>query len=483
MVAGREACSCAQCGTVCKGKFAGCVDVWARGPRAASVRIRPEAGPLRRVRSSANGVKDAGGPNGPNGPNGRAARAGKGKKVERGETVPIEALTSAGPGLAVLDTKTMAAVDTLVDKVRQLEATVATVATAPRPGPSKAVPFDDGQVEAVVKAVGGIAAGLDRLTTDVKQFQAVPGRVEALERRATSPSPAGAKVMERLAGDIARLSVRIDDLAAADVKSKKDNLALQEVLKGLAPRIDELDKARARDNSARPPGPSGADIAVVMREVEQRVGQQVQQRFDKLTSRMAPLEELAARVERLEKAEPPPSAPDLTVRVEKLAAQLAALESRPAARPEPPGQQHRIASMEKVLAGLVQGIERLSGRVAGMDEVPKRIDALEWAQRSTAEGLKAERARADRERRAEGTKAEAQPSDGPPLDKVLASIGKRLDRLSTQVGELKGLPERIQAIEDDPGRTETLSRGLAGAIDMIDQLSAQLAAIEHRTTS
>lgn len=33
MIPGRGACSCPTCGAVCKGKFSGCSDVWAQGPK------------------------------------------------------------------------------------------------------------------------------------------------------------------------------------------------------------------------------------------------------------------------------------------------------------------------------------------------------------------------------------------------------------------------------------------------------------------
>jgi hypothetical protein len=33
MIAGPSACTCDQCGTTCTGKFAGCPEVWARGPQ------------------------------------------------------------------------------------------------------------------------------------------------------------------------------------------------------------------------------------------------------------------------------------------------------------------------------------------------------------------------------------------------------------------------------------------------------------------
>ena len=37
MRAGASACSCADCGVVCRGLFDGCPDVWARGPRPVSI--------------------------------------------------------------------------------------------------------------------------------------------------------------------------------------------------------------------------------------------------------------------------------------------------------------------------------------------------------------------------------------------------------------------------------------------------------------
>ena len=33
MVAGRKACTCPSCAVVCKGRFGGCPEVWAAGPR------------------------------------------------------------------------------------------------------------------------------------------------------------------------------------------------------------------------------------------------------------------------------------------------------------------------------------------------------------------------------------------------------------------------------------------------------------------
>lgn len=42
MQAGQSACSCPECGTVCRGLFEGCPDVWARGPRPVLVAQDPD---------------------------------------------------------------------------------------------------------------------------------------------------------------------------------------------------------------------------------------------------------------------------------------------------------------------------------------------------------------------------------------------------------------------------------------------------------
>src|SRR4051794_39929353 len=43
MRAGESACSCPQCGVICRGRFAGCAEVWARGPREVHVVSPPNA--------------------------------------------------------------------------------------------------------------------------------------------------------------------------------------------------------------------------------------------------------------------------------------------------------------------------------------------------------------------------------------------------------------------------------------------------------
>ena len=45
MRAGASACSCAECGVVCRGLFDGCPDVWARGPRPVAISATRAGGP------------------------------------------------------------------------------------------------------------------------------------------------------------------------------------------------------------------------------------------------------------------------------------------------------------------------------------------------------------------------------------------------------------------------------------------------------
>ncbi|MDP8953380.1 MAG: hypothetical protein M3N37_00360 [Actinomycetota bacterium] len=402
---------------MCKGKFSGCGDVWARGARPITVRVRPDVEPLRRVRAVS--TLEEVGP----------------VEVDQGEPAPP---AGPGPGPRRLDGYPVAVVDELADKVRRLESAVESAANAPPPSPRVVRAADDGRVEALTKAVANMAAGLDHLAGDVKELRAVPARMEALERRAASSTPAEASEVRK-------------------------------ALKAMWSRVEDLDKSRARLEAGAGPRPAaapGPDDAAAGRRVEQRLEQ--------LAARVAPLDQLVARVAALETAEAP-AVPDVSGQVEKLAAQLSALEARGVGPLEHPGHQGRINAMEKVLAGLVQGIERLSARVAALDEVPKRLEALE-----TAESPLVGRVLASMGKRLEALEtAQPPPTDGPPLEKVLVSMGKRLDRLSTQVGELKGLPDRVRAIEEEPVRTESISRGLGGAIDMIDQLSAEVTAIKR----
>ena len=81
MRAGASACSCAECGVVCRGLFDGCPDVWARGPRPVAISATRAGGPRRRRRRWAAAAASSGGatvtslPHGPPESQGRAGGA------------------------------------------------------------------------------------------------------------------------------------------------------------------------------------------------------------------------------------------------------------------------------------------------------------------------------------------------------------------------------------------------------------------------
>jgi hypothetical protein len=89
MVAGKDSCSCADCGAVCLGLFKGCAHVWAAGPRSV-VLTRPTSGQRSLVPISATPVEAAteavrSTPAGP------AVAAGAAAVVAAGAVVPADA--------------------------------------------------------------------------------------------------------------------------------------------------------------------------------------------------------------------------------------------------------------------------------------------------------------------------------------------------------------------------------------------------------
>src|SRR5438270_13024947 len=54
MTAGESHCFCAVCGVTCDGRFAGCSDVWARGPKDVAL-IRP-----RTAQKASDSLEDVG---------------------------------------------------------------------------------------------------------------------------------------------------------------------------------------------------------------------------------------------------------------------------------------------------------------------------------------------------------------------------------------------------------------------------------------
>lgn len=511
MVAGPDACFCPHCDTVCKGRFAGCAGVWARGPREVTVRVPPSEEPFRRSRSTSTidavVAADAVATveevlldklvDDPARATARSRRLDQQRREEhaldehRADGHPADehraderppavdhliervhqlettvasttaaataaasaaaaaAAAAKAPRAVAVDDRTAAVVGQLVDKVRQLETAAAAAAEVdaklPRPAPVR--PADNARVEAVAKAVGGLAAGLDRLAAEVSELRKVPGRLDQLERQRSSTTGTASdtrrdQAVERLAGDLARLSGRVGELTATvgRTASQPDERVVR-----LAERVKGLEAGQARREAverSRPvPSPTASNVSAMVARLEQRT--------EELSARLAPLDSLADQVRALASAEPTDT--QVADRVERLATQVedlaSAVHSGRSSTSAAPVQQGQGNAIEKTVGELMRSTERLSARVSDLDEVPKRLQALEAVEH-------------------------------PPVEKVLGSLGKRLDRLSTQVGDLKGVPDRLRALEEEPLRAESLTRGLGGAIDMIDQLSAQVTAIQ-----
>ena len=357
MVAGASSCTCGQCGAVCAGRFAGCGDVFARGPRSVTVRVKPTEEPLRRGRTELI-------------------------QVLAHQALPVEtaAIQAATNGTSAGDTSTMVMLDHLSEKVHELETAAAARSVEPV--------SSNGRLEAVSTAVSGLAAGLDRLVSEVQALQGLPARMAAVEA-ALERRTAEADRLKKLAGEMAgldKVGSRVTALEQAKRTSTDRDLAT------LARRVTDLERA---------PGPSADQVAGMAKAAEQ---------FHQLSKRVASFEE--------------------------------AVEGQSSV------QSDRVAALESVLDGLVEGLERISTDVSALGDLPKRLEALE-------------------------------ESKSPPTDKVLSSISKRLDRLSTQVSNYRDLPDRVEAAERGAARADALSRGLHRAIESIDHLSVQVNSIEQ----
>lgn len=479
MVAGPDACSCPQCETVCKGRFAGCADVWARGPQTVAVGVAPSAKPDLRAGSGASTapatptpvatptpaavplldlvvphqeVKDQAPPLAPSGApvvdrqlHDRMVAvvdqlAGRLRRLEATvDTVAITAASAAKTPRVVPDDKPMSAtLDQLARKVQRLESAAAKApVVAPAP-PAPPPPPDNTRIDAVAKAMGGLAVGLDRLAAEVSGLRSLPDRLDALERRsqATPPSPSPQEVTLG-ADDLARLASQVEELTASVVRS--DPSDRDATVTRLGERVDDLGHALVQMEAARQSQPAPPpDLSAEVQGLERRLEQ--------VSARFTPLASLAEQVEALESGarsaddEAASALVQLTARVDVLASAVESL------RPDP-ATEGRAEAIEKVVRELLRSTEELSAQLSRLDDVPKRLEALEAVEQ-------------------------------PQLDKVVASMGKRLDRLATQVGELKTLPGRVRLVEDQGGRSESLTQGLRGAIDIIDELSAQVSAIQ-----
>ncbi len=417
MVAGATSCTCAECGAECKGKFAGCVDVWARGPRAVAVR----ATPARRLEAFINTKADETPPADP-----APSVAG----VEASDGFDDEALRSL--------------VDQLARRCETLEAEAARV---------DALAGVQAEAASTSAAVAAIGRHLDQLATRLAPLEKMSGRLAPLEKMSGRLEPlekmsARLESLEATSRSASAQAVDRLDTMAKGIEALEGRLA---ALEGVAQKVDALDQQRGR-------------LAAL----------------DKvLAGLVRGREQLAARVEALESVPAPVPGPTFDpAQLKELSGRIATLESAPPAEARLPaglvkqmghlvgelvtfkGAPERIAAIDGVVTDIVQTLGQLSSKLATLEEVPKRVEALEQASSPSDKVVASLAKRVDR------------------LSTVAAAVKElpqrvaALEQTSTDVAE-----EAPEA----PDRSDALAVGLGHAIDMIDQLAHQVAVLEAQS--
>ena len=249
-------------------------------------------------------------------------------------------------------------------------------------------------------------------------------RVEALEALETVPAPVSAG-----AGTGAQ--------AGTDAM-----VAIADQLEHLTARLGNLDALGRRVGALEQAAAAAPDEAVQLRSLEElaeRTVDELDQHRARTTER---LDELGHRLERLsDRLQPLSTIPDRSEALERRAGEaIDALDEQ-------------LRGLEKTVADLGPGLEDLAGEVVGLARLPARVEVLERA-----------------------------AFGGRPVHHRSRSIVADLDALRSQVEvvvtAVDSVPRRLADVELASARTEALERGLAGAIDMIDQLVAQLGALE-----
>ncbi|HEV2070135.1 MAG TPA: hypothetical protein VGR26_10105, partial [Acidimicrobiales bacterium] len=509
--AGATSCTCRQCGTECKGRFAGCVDVWARGPREVAVRASSFRLPSKAVPPAVGISSDI-----PGAGSGATGEAGLGRRDD-GLRLLLDELISRCEAVEAVDSK----VDSLAEAQAALETSFEADAETgrhleqlssrlaqleQRPSPLAALEQLSSRLEALEAASPADPAPVQQ------ELTALVDRIAALEstpsHEAHVPAGLGDRV-ERLADEVAALAsappaeprvppalVKQMELLAGQVAASDGTTKRLAALEGVPDRLVTLEQSVAALEPSVPGAGPGHDLDGVTAHLA------------RLTSEVASLRAVPKRVEAIEKVQGRVNAIDKSLAT--LSRDMSGLSEKVATAPTAtldPETTQRIDTLDGSLGELVQTVGQLSSQVAGFDEVPKRVEALEQT--------------------------------SSPLEKQVASMGKRIDRLSTQAASVKELPGRVEALEqsasddrrldqlterveeiagglgalrstlealvprlhalgqlspriqaleeataaaevpDHSDRSEVLARGLGHAIDMIDQLAHQVAVLER----
>jgi DNA repair exonuclease SbcCD ATPase subunit len=260
-----------------------------------------------------------------------------------------------------------------------------------------------------------------------------------------------------------------------------DGPEVSALLAHLFERVEALESAPpALEEAVASPRPQQAELGP-LKELAERTADQLDQhrartieRLDELAASTAALTDLPDRVSTLEWVG------DDTTAVKEALTELGR------------GLDRLSIESERSVADLGASVEELAERIGRLGALPQRVEALEQAEQPvTTEVIEAVHARLEQlAGQAEGTGSMAARVDaleraafgGGPVHSRSRSIVADVDALQRQVedvaGAVDGVPQRLATVERAAARTEALERGLAGAIDMIDQLVAQLAALE-----
>lgn len=498
MVAGPSACSCSHCGAVCTGKFGGCANVWAKGPRQALMRPVPVRATLVTERLPAQP------PPGAQDDAAEAADADSGSEWAAGDQLvqpvasvenPADRLEAMQESGAATDARVLTALEKLSVQVSVLEGV---------PERVQALEQSNERMQSMEKVLNHLVHDLDQVVAQTAGLEDITNRVAALERRPRGDRTPPAEVVRY----VERLASQVNELR--DVPT----------------RMAALEEARSRT--------PGEELGTGLNERLTALSAEVQ-RLKAVPAQSRTLEELSGRVNRLEHAVPPPA--EFTAgqtkalaaaqaHVERLTSHVTALQAMPQRVEALEQAQAHSSTLENALAALRQNVEDMAAQLAPLRGVPQQIETLRQSHEriEPIESALEELSQAVAQVRAGLTSFGDIPGRLETLeyakgqaDKTLDSVSKRFDRLATRVGALKDAPERLERLEktaleaDTAGggfdglqrdfvavtetieqladrlrdlerasaRSDNLARGLSTAIDSLDQLSAQVARIDH----
>ncbi|MGI9120393.1 MAG: hypothetical protein ACR2G7_09790, partial [Acidimicrobiales bacterium] len=365
----------------------------------------------------------------------------------------------------------------------------------------------ESSVQAVVEdALKGVDQRMQQLSSQLSSqlasLEALPSRMAELERAGEMPQERFTEMMSERLLPFASVLTTLKGLperltALEEVTPSGDQPAVPPVL------VEDVERLSAQVAMLRD---VPDQVKVVVEEVKERLGgfpdpsvlTDVVQRsertvahLDRLSSQLAPMQAVPKRVEAVEKVLGRVNALQKVVAglvhgEQERAATMASLEEVPERLAALEHVEARTGVIDAGLVDLSRNLEQLSAQLSSLGDVPKRLEALEqFPSAATEKLLESITERLDL------LAAHAAQLQDVPERLAGVEVGSRtrseivqnlfIDigaQLNAQKAVLHGLPERLDLLEDSAVRTSALAGGLGAAIDMLDQLAAQVAALE-----